>query len=701
MLVVLDNFEQLIDEANFVAGLIAAAPRLRLLVTSREALNLHEEWFHPIDGLSFPLADDTISGVAQLARFDAVRLFEQHARRIRADFSLARERAQVIRLCRLVEGMPLAIELAASWLKALSVDQVVEALERGLDILTTKGRDTPARHRSMRAVLEESWGLLTAEEQGQLARLVVCQGSFSVAAAITVANAAPPALTTLVEKSLLRVVAGDRFQLHELLRQFVSEKRSADEAAARQHHSRHYLALLAAPAGHAALSVDIENIDAAWRWASERREVDVLGHALDPFFDLSKRLGRYHECLAALLHTSDCLFGPNAARTSAAPEHLKAQLLARQGVLSSLLGNAAEARRQLAESLALARALGLKSDQVFAMIALGRHALGSGDYAGAMQHLTASLDIGRALDDKRHVAGALENLAEVLNGTGERRAAKQLALESLAIGRTLGDPSLTAYALDRLGFITFCLGEYAEAKAYYQEGLATFKLIGHLYGHSQSLGGLGIVLWAQGAAGMAEARSCYEQSITQFRKIGNRTRVVERLINLSNLASDEGAYDEAEQHAREGLVTARNLGSPLYESICLSCLGRVASERGDFERGKAHLAEALQIATTAQISLAVIHELFSAASLLIREARAADRHEPARTQCKQQALALLEVVMRHPATWHTYVERARRLSDDLRRDLAPEVAEAAIARGLQLDWKAGAAAVVEAWSVPA
>jgi predicted ATPase/DNA-binding SARP family transcriptional activator len=693
MLVVLDNFEQLVDEASFVAELIAEAPGLRLLVTSREALSLHEEWFHPLDGLSFPIADDAISGVAQLARFDAVRLFEQHARRIRADFSLARERAQVVRLCRLVEGMPLALELAASWLKVLSVDEVVAALEHGLDILTWKGRDTPARHRSMRAVLEESWGLLTAEEQAQLARLAVCRGSFSAAAASAVASAALTALTTLVEKSLLRVVADGRFQLHELLRQFVCEKLSAEEAAAaRRRHSRYYLALLAAPAGQAALSVDIENIEAAWRWASDRREVDVLATALEPFFDLNKRFGRYHECLAALLHTSESLFGAGA---TAAPERLRAQLLARQGVLSSLLGDAAEARRRLAESLALAQALGLQGDQVFTMIALGRLAIGSGDYAGAMQHLTASLDMGRALDDKRHVAGALENLAEVMNSTGERRAAKQLALESLAISRAIGDSSLIAHALDRLGFITFCLGEYAEAKAYYQEGLAIFKVIGHLYDHSMSLGGLGIVLWAEGAA---EARACYEQSIALFRKIGNRMRIVERLINLSNLASDEGAYDEAEQHAREGLVNARSLGTPLYESICLSCLARVASERGDFQRGKAHMVAALRIAVAAQISLAVIHELFSAAALLAREARAAPRHAPAHARCSQQALELLEIVMRHPATWQVYVERARRLSDDLRRDLSPEAAEAAVARGRRLDWRAGAAAVLDAWS---
>jgi predicted ATPase len=152
------------------------------------ALNLHEEWFHPIDGLSFPAADDDIAGVGQLARFDAIRLFEECARRVRSDFALSREREQVVRLCRLVAGMPLAIELAASWLKALSVDQVVAALERDLDILTTRDRNTPERHRSMRAVLDDSWRLLCAEERLTLARLTVFCGGFDLEGAEAVAS---------------------------------------------------------------------------------------------------------------------------------------------------------------------------------------------------------------------------------------------------------------------------------------------------------------------------------------------------------------------------------------------------------------------------------------------------------------------------------------------------------------------------------
>ncbi|MBC8075420.1 MAG: tetratricopeptide repeat protein, partial [Chloroflexales bacterium] len=585
MLVVLDNFEQLLEEANFVAELIAAAPGLRLLVTSREALNLHEEWFHPLDGLSFPVAGDDSAAVAELARFDAVRLFDQHARRVRGDFVLRRERAQVVRLCRLVEGMPLALELAASWLKVLSVDQVVAALERSLDILTTKGRDTPARHRSMRAVLEESWRLLAAQEQWQLARLAVFQGGFSAGAAEAAVGATLPMLTTLVEKSLLRVVSDGRFQLHELLRQFAGEKLTADEeAATRQQHSHYYLSLLATHGGTGAdgsrrasrleLSKDIENIQAAWRWAAAQRDIAALGQALDPLFDLYQRCGRYHEGLAALLDVATKLFGPNAHAVHPAQWRIQAQLLGRQGVLSYLLGNSSDARRYLEESLRLAQSLALKGDEVFALVMLGHLAIGRGDYGVAKQQLLASLDIGRTLDDKSLVATALEKLAEVMNSTGERHEAKQLALESLAISRTLDDPTWSAHALDRLGYITFCLGEYAEATAYYRDGLATFESIGHEYGQALTLGALGMVKWAQGASQAAEARAYYEQSLARFRKIGHQIHIVERLIDFSHLASDAGEYVQAEQHAHEGLLAARQLGTPLYESIFLCCLGR-------------------------------------------------------------------------------------------------------------------------------
>jgi predicted ATPase/DNA-binding SARP family transcriptional activator len=349
MLLVLDNFEQLLDEAGYVSELLTAAPHLRLLITSRAALNLREEWFHPLEGLSFPAEDEDTATVGQLARYDAVRLFEQHARRVRSDFSLSRERAPVVHLCQLVEGMPLAIELAASWLKVLSVNQVVIALERGLDILTARDRTTPERHRSMRVVLEESWRLLSPAEQQQFARLTVFSGSFTAEANLAVTDAPLDTLATLVEKSLLRRGSDGRFQLHELLRQFAAEQLAAsadEETSTRACHSAYYMAFLTRlepallgehqPMALAKISAEIGNIRAAWGHAVATADLGAIDCGIDVMYEFFSLGCRYQEgeetfALAATQLASQVDQGIDTCR-------IQMRAAARHGAFSYFLG---------------------------------------------------------------------------------------------------------------------------------------------------------------------------------------------------------------------------------------------------------------------------------------------------------------------------------------------------------------------------
>ncbi|MBI1877997.1 MAG: XRE family transcriptional regulator [Chloroflexi bacterium] len=218
MLLVLDNFEQLLTPpegedasgVDLLAEILAVAPAVKLLVTSRETLNLQEAWFHPIAGLAFPEllpAPSAERTVAEVEAYDAVRLFVQSARRAQVGFSLAAEQKSVVRICRLVEGMPLGIELAAAWLKTLACDQIAHEIERSLDILSTRLQNMPERHRSMRAVFEHSWRLLVEAEQAVLQRLSVFRGGFQYQAAESVADASLMTLAALVEKSLLQVTS--------------------------------------------------------------------------------------------------------------------------------------------------------------------------------------------------------------------------------------------------------------------------------------------------------------------------------------------------------------------------------------------------------------------------------------------------------------------------------------------------------------
>jgi predicted ATPase/DNA-binding SARP family transcriptional activator len=704
MLVVLDNVEQLTDATALIGDLVAAAPRLRLLVTSRVALNLQAEWFHPLDGLSFPAGGEATTGVAQLARFDAVRLFELHARRVRGDFLLGRAWAPVMRLCRLVDGMPLAIELAAAWLKALSVEQVVAELERGLDILTTRDKTTPERHRSMRTVLEGSWRLLEVEEQQALAGLSMFRGEFSAAAAQAVTGATFAMLASLIDHSFLRSGPDSRFQLHELLRQFAAEKLAADSQAqvtARERHSAYYLAWLTThsnafvrgedQAGLAEISRDSENIRAAWSWAAAQGDSDVIGRSLEPMFNLYRHQNRYQEgqddfALAAA-HVQ--LAGTHAAPHE--PKPVYARLLAYQGALCAERGDYSAAVTLLEQSKQAAQTLGHTDLEAFVLTTLGRMAVARGDYGFARQCLEQSLTMSRALGDTANTAAVLEKLAEALNDLGEYHEARQLAQESLALSRELRRPDALAHALDRLGYISYSMGEYQEAAAYFRESLALFDAIGHQHGKGLALGALGFIAWAQQGGASAEALAYYEQSLAIFRKMGHQQHIIERLNDLSQHAIDRGDYTQAQIYAEEGLLLARRIGSPLYESMHLCCLGRVASDQGDLQAGRAFLAESLQIAAAAQIALAGLKALLYAAALLIKASLRAQEGAPTAIQARLQALTLLEIAIHNPALRHVFQLRARKLSADVRRDLPAQLVEAACDRSRQLDWQAGVA----------
>ena len=245
MLLVLDNFEHLLtlplkegrseetefeqeqtESATLIADILSVEPGIKVLVTSREALNLQGEWVYPVEGMRYPSAEVMNAGAspADIEEYSAVRLFAQSARRVQPDFSLSAELDCVLHICRLVEGMPLAIELAASWLKLLSCPEIARQIEQSLDFLTTPVRNVPARHRSMRAIFEHSWQLLSQTEQDILRRLSEFKGGFQQEDAEQVAGASLLQLAALVDKSILRVTPTGHYRMHEMLRQFAAEK---------------------------------------------------------------------------------------------------------------------------------------------------------------------------------------------------------------------------------------------------------------------------------------------------------------------------------------------------------------------------------------------------------------------------------------------------------------------------------------------
>ncbi|MFN8376606.1 MAG: AAA family ATPase [Anaerolineae bacterium] len=221
LLLVLDNLEHLLEGVTLLSDMLAAAPRIRILATSRERLNLREEWVLEVKGLQFPPTDAELN----LEPYSAIHLFLQHTRRANVNFTLTdAQKPAVIRICRLIGGMPLAIELSATWVKVLSCEQIAHEIERSLDILETGARNIEPRHRSMRAVLDQSWHLLSHAERDTCRRLSVFRGSFSREAAEYVAGTSLRVLTALLDKSLLRLSENGRYDLQELVRQYAEEE---------------------------------------------------------------------------------------------------------------------------------------------------------------------------------------------------------------------------------------------------------------------------------------------------------------------------------------------------------------------------------------------------------------------------------------------------------------------------------------------
>ncbi len=221
MLLVLDNFEHLMPQGiELILTLLQACPSLKLLVTSREVLNLQEEWLYHVRGMPTPRHKEKTN----IESYSAVQLFVERTRQVRRDFSLADEQAHVVRICQLVEGMPLAIELAASWTKMLPCSEIVSEIQHNIDFLTTNLRNVPEHHRSMRAVFDQTWKLLTRKERDVFKRLSVFRAGFRYKAAKRVTGASLPVLSTLIDKSLLQTEPDGRYQIHGVLRQYGAEQ---------------------------------------------------------------------------------------------------------------------------------------------------------------------------------------------------------------------------------------------------------------------------------------------------------------------------------------------------------------------------------------------------------------------------------------------------------------------------------------------
>ena len=322
LLLTLDNFEQLIDAAPILPQLLLGT-EIKILLTSRETLNLQEEWLYPLSGMDYPHED---KAATDSDHFGAVQLFVERAQQIQPEFSLQHEYDGVLRICQLVEGLPLALELSAVWVKSMNCADIALEIERSQDFLATRLRNVPARHRSLQAVFGQTWQHLNDREQAVFRQLAVFRGGFLRDAASHITGASLPLLSSLVDKSLLRwetdAVGNGRYQIHELLRQYGEEKLWLDKEIAQQtvvQHAHYYTTFLAQRLDdllggrqvEAMLEIEAElnNVRRAWQWALDNKKAEMLMQMGMPLVSFFWYQSRFHEARDTFTAAVACLQG--------------------------------------------------------------------------------------------------------------------------------------------------------------------------------------------------------------------------------------------------------------------------------------------------------------------------------------------------------------------------------------------------------
>jgi predicted ATPase/DNA-binding SARP family transcriptional activator len=544
-LLMLDNCEHLPETATLARTLLEASPGLRVFATSREPLGLAGETLLPLEGLQSSEEGDSDAGASP-----AVRLFLERARRHTPGWGQELEEAEAAgRLCRVLEGLPLGIELAAHWVGHYTPDELAAAVQTDLEFPSARTRDVPERQRSLRAVFAHSWSLLSAAEQQALVRLSIFRGGVDRSAAQAVAGVTPTTLATLVDKSLLRRLAVGRYRLHELLRQFATERLAKVGEVERlgDRHLGHYLALaeqaapeLTGPTQRACLERlerDLDNLRAALAWARERGDGERglrLATALERFWEVRSHLSEGRIWLAAAL----------AAR-AAAPARPRAAALDAAGRLAYYQGDFGEAETLHEEALALWRELGDRAGIADSLNHLGAVAYGQGDAARAVALFEEALVLRRELGDRHGIAAWLGNLGIVAFWQGDFGRAVTLHEEVLDLWRVLGDQHNIATALTTLGALAYWQGNVRRAKALLEEALALARELGDhglcaytvIYlGHSASRSGDAVM-----------AASHYQETIRLCRDIGNKYLLPYALEGWAWATRDHGEGERAVQ----------------------------------------------------------------------------------------------------------------------------------------------------------
>ncbi len=596
LLLIMDNFEHLLEGAGLLSEILGSAPEVKILVTSRERLYLKGEHLFSLLGMKFPDLDKTSTEKDHKA-YSALALFLQSAQRIQPDFAITDENIEdVTSICRLVGGMPLGIELSASWVNMLTVNEIAMEIQRSLDFLETRLHDTDVRHRSMRAVFNSTWDRLNNAERDLFEKLTIFQGGFTREAAQEITDASLKLLGDLANNSLLHF---DRrrgtYKMHELLRQFGAERLAKDsekEKTVRDKHSTYYCHLLSQletslkgsrhVESMAIVEADFENITAAWKWAVEQGHVELIAsvlEAMEVFYEFS---GQWEEAERAFRDAADKMPSDQAVDS----------LRLRVRLNNLLAGNIPEKRMderkvlietnwELLKTPALAQ-----EDTRFEEATMNKLVgyMQKDRYEERRYYLNA-YDIFESLNNRWQIARQLLTLGDAGQNTGDLEEAISYTEKSLEIFRELDFGKGIAESLDRLSAIEVHSLNFVRAERHLQESLKISEEMDDRRMLGWTLLFVGFLKSNQGL--FATANRIFSESIEINKELGNTYNVVYANLELARIHNHFGKYEDAMLFSQKAREDAEKEKYELWRAASLVAQGDSLLGQGEYRKARA------------------------------------------------------------------------------------------------------------------
>jgi predicted ATPase len=577
LLLFFDNFEHMLAAAPVVAELITAAPKLHVLVTSRAPLHIYGEYEFPVPTLALP---DFQTGTSReiLSRNPTIALFMARAVAAKPNFELTEENAQAVAIiCTRLDGLPLAIELAAARIKLLSPSAMQSRLESSLQLLTGGAKDLPMRQQTLRGTMDWSYDLLSPAEQALFRRISIFVGGCTLEGVEAVCNTKQDlevgvldGVESLVNNSLVQQIeqsAGEpRFMLLDTVREYGLERLAAsgEEAAIKRAHAAYCLVLAEECAAQAAdpartewislLEVEHNNCRAALDWLTRSGNAEWglrLGAALFQFWETREHLTEGRDRLEKLLKLEGA-----AARSNS-----RVRVLFAAGVLATAQSDQRVAYTLFEESLQIARELHDTRGVGIALNALAVNARNDGEHSTAKSLFEESLSVWRDLNDRAMVARALSNVASVVKSQRNYALAQSLHEEARVIFAELGDSSCMAWSLNYQGDVAQEQGENSVARELYEQSLSIFRKLGDKWGVAGCLVDLGNLTRDQGDE--KKSRLYYAESMKLFQELGQKRGMARLLDCLACSAALQSQPERALRLAGSAAAMRRVLGAPL------------------------------------------------------------------------------------------------------------------------------------------